>query len=157
MRLRIAPPPAGARAGGIACVVPAAGLRYCNDSPPPGGATPQRGPLGRCAGPTRPADSFVVASAGRAYFRVEELLRLSVLVEGLSEANAWRRVRNPPRSDGFRPLLFVLEVAAFNDANAFRDQIRPLAQDAPALHLVGFAADSRPVGDRSACTAAFED
>ncbi len=35
-----------------------------------------------------PADSFVDASAGRAYFRVEELLRLSVLIEGLSEANA---------------------------------------------------------------------
>jgi len=37
-----------------------------------------------------PADPFVVASAGRAYFRVKELLRLSVLIEGLSEAPAKR-------------------------------------------------------------------
>ncbi len=35
-------------------------------------------------------DPFVVVSAGQAYFRVEDLLRLSALIEGLDEAGSSR-------------------------------------------------------------------
>ncbi len=35
-----------------------------------------------------PADPFAVSSAGRAYFRVKDLLRLSALIEDLNEAPA---------------------------------------------------------------------
>ena len=37
-----------------------------------------------------PEDPFVVVSAGRAYFRVEDLLRLGVLIERLDEAGSSR-------------------------------------------------------------------